>query len=145
MRKIPVALAGGLWALLLFAGAPAMADDASATNCDDGVSNAELGACFDAEYKAADAALNAVYKKVLAAAVEGDKQWVEDNPSDDPHTEVTTLKKAQRAWIDYRDGNCDMAGFKARGGTLEPLEVLRCSTELTRKRVAELKSFLETP
>ncbi len=29
-------------------------------------------------------------------------------------------KKAQRAWIGYRDGQCELAGFEARGGRMEP-------------------------
>ena len=57
---------------------------------------------------------------------------------------VDALKRAQRSWIGYRDGQCELAGFEARGGSMEPMLVSGCLADLTRKRTAELKSVYET-
>ncbi|MNT91411.1 hypothetical protein D3C72_2325040 [compost metagenome] len=53
------------------------------------------------------------------------------------------LKKAQRAWIGYRDGQCELAGFEARGGSMEPMLVSGCLAQLTTTRTEELKALLE--
>ena len=49
---------------------------------------------------------------------------------------------AQRGWIAYRDGQCELAGFEARGGSMEPMLVSGCLADLTRKRTKELKEFI---
>jgi uncharacterized protein YecT (DUF1311 family) len=49
-----------------------------------------------------------------------------------------TLKKAQRAWIAYRDAVCEYEGYEARGGTMEPMLVNGCLARLTRTRTKEL-------
>lgn len=57
---------------------------------------------------------------------------------------LEALKKAQRAWIGYRDGQCELAGFEARGGSMEPMLVSGCLAELTRKRTDELRKIVES-
>jgi uncharacterized protein YecT (DUF1311 family) len=54
------------------------------------------------------------------------------------------LVKAQRAWIDYRDAECNAAGFQARGGTMEPMLVAGCLADITDKRTKELKELEDT-
>jgi uncharacterized protein YecT (DUF1311 family) len=54
------------------------------------------------------------------------------------------LLKAQRAWIDYRDGQCEAEGFQARGGTMEPMLVAGCIANLTDQRTKELKQLEES-
>ena len=55
---------------------------------------------------------------------------------------VEMLKKAQRAWIGYRDGQCQLSGYSARGGSMEPMLVSQCLADLTKKRTQELKDLL---
>ena len=52
------------------------------------------------------------------------------------------LLAAQRGWIGYRDGQCELAGFEARGGSMEPMLVSGCLAELTRARTKELKASI---
>ena len=52
------------------------------------------------------------------------------------------LRAAQRAWIGYRDGQCTLVGFEARGGTMEPMLVSGCKATLTRARTKELRDFI---
>ncbi|WLR99121.1 lysozyme inhibitor LprI family protein [Shinella sumterensis] len=110
-------------------------------DCDNAETQMDMNICAGRDYKAADEELNVVYKKALAAAVETDEGF--KDMGDQYVGAVDALKRAQRSWIGYRDGQCDLAGFEARGGSLEPLLVSSCLADLTRKRTAELKTFYE--
>ncbi|WP_170976385.1 lysozyme inhibitor LprI family protein [Rhizobium sp. FKL33] len=109
--------------------------------CDDVVSQMEANECIGDEYGKADASLNAAYKKALAFTQKNDME----SPVEGEPTETETLKKAQRAWIQFRDAHCAGMGFKARGGTLEPYENIRCQLLLTKERSAQLKELIRLP
>ena len=54
-----------------------------------------------------------------------------------------TLLAAQRAWLKYRDAQCDLEGYQFRGGTMEPLLVATCRAGLTEARTKQLKDLIE--
>ncbi|ACP26259.1 putative urease-associated protein [Sinorhizobium fredii NGR234] len=110
-------------------------------DCQKAETQMDLNICADREYQAADADLNKTYGKAIAAMRETDKELGDIDAA--YVGAVEALKKAQRAWIGYRDGQCELAGFEARGGSMEPMLVSGCLAELTRKRTAELKELLE--
>lgn len=120
--------------------APAQ-DEAGKIDCSKAMSQPDLNDCAYSEYEAEDAALNAAYKKALAKVQAMDADY-KDSP--EYIGAVDALKNAQRAWIGYRDGQCVLAGFQARGGQAESMLVSGCLAEMTRKRTEELKEFLET-
>ncbi len=114
---------------------------AEEVDCENAQTQMDMNICADKDYQQADKALNAVYKKAVAAAREMD-----DNVKDMGEAyvgAVDALKRAQRAWIGYRDGQCEFAGFEARGGSMEPMLVSGCLADLTRKRTDELKAVYE--
>ncbi|QRM56504.1 lysozyme inhibitor LprI family protein [Sinorhizobium sp. BG8] len=102
----------------------------------------EMNICAGRDYEAADAELNRVYRETLKAMEKTDKDLAELDPA--YVGAVEALKKAQRAWIPYRDGQCELAGFEARGGSMEPMLVSGCLADLTRKRTDELKSLVQS-
>ncbi len=53
--------------------------------------------------------------------------------------EKTILRKAQRAWIRYRDSKCQSEGLEMRGGSGEYLLIGGCLVDETRKRADELR------
>ena len=108
--------------------------------CNPEGTQAEMNICAWDDFQKADDELNAVYKKAMAFAREQDQSY-----ADQPNLKgaVAALKKAQRAWIDYRDGHCEGVGFSARGGSMEPMLVAGCQEELTKKRTADLKALME--
>ena len=134
MKKLSLFLAP----LAVLLASAAFADDEM--KCNPEGSQAEMNICAYDDFKKADDALNAMYKKAVAYAKEQD-----DNYKGQPELQgaMAALKKAQRAWIDYRDGHCDLAGFAARGGSMEPMLVSGCQADLTQKRTAELKALME--
>jgi uncharacterized protein YecT (DUF1311 family) len=96
---------------------PAFADDAP--DCNNQKDQTTMTQCAGLDYEAADKELNA-----------------------DPEFSAAVLK-AQRAWIAYRDGQCEVAGFEARGGSMEPMIVGLCLAEMTRARTKELQRLVD--
>ena len=89
-----------------------------------------MNACAGAAYQRADTALNAQWAGVMK--IYGDDAEAK-----------TLLLDSQRAWLKYRDGQCQMAAFDSRGGSIWPLMNSLCLAEMTRARTAELKALIE--
>jgi uncharacterized protein YecT (DUF1311 family) len=119
--------------LLLFA-FPASGQE---VDCDNAMAQVEMNICAERDFAAADHELNAVWKDARKVAKELDAEL-----SDDLKGADKALLAAQRAWIAYRDGQCELAGFEARGGSMEPMLVSGCKATLTRARTKELKGFI---
>jgi uncharacterized protein YecT (DUF1311 family) len=86
-----------------------------------------MNADASANYSKADRELNAAYGSVMAKAT----------PSGG-----TRLRTAQRAWLAFRNANCQaMTG--SRNGSAYPMLHAMCMTEMTEARTAELTSQLK--
>ena len=106
-------------------------------DCNNAMAQQDMNHCAYKDYEAADAELNAVWKDARKTAKELDAEL-----SDDLKGADKALLAAQRAWITYRDSQCELAGFEARGGSMEPMLVSGCLADLTRKRTKELREFI---
>jgi uncharacterized protein YecT (DUF1311 family) len=91
--------------------------------CEHAGTTAAITDCFDREYTKADAELNRIYK----LAFTGLDAKAADN-----------LRKAQRAWIVYRDAQCDAEYAKWDGGSGGPAAHFACLLQLTQLRTREL-------
>lgn len=125
--------------LVLIVAFPALAQEEPDVDCANATAQPDLNTCAYQEYRAADSELNKVYKQAMTAV-----QNIDEELDGADVGAVEALKKAQRAWITYRDGQCELAGFQARGGQAEPMLISGCLAELTQKRTGELQEFLET-
>lgn len=115
-------------ALALFCLLP-LAGHAQSITCDPNGPLQAMNACAYDEFDRADAALNAAYKKAMAAAREmgfADK-----------------LRDAQRLWIPYRDAACEAESMIFEGGRMQPLIRYTCLAELTNERAKHLEFFME--
>ena len=93
-----------------------------------GQSQQEMNAEAAESFKKADKELNEVYAKVLANLDDEAKE---------------NLKKAQRAWIAWRDAEAAFrADPEARGGSMWPLVHEGTRSRLTKERVKGLKELL---
>ena len=124
--------------VLLSAPMAAAQDGEPEVDCQNAQAQIEMNICAGRDYQAADEELNAAYKVAMATARTMDEQARE--MGEHYVGAIDALKRAQRAWIGYRDGQCELAGFEARGGSMEPMLVSGCLADLTRKRTAELKA-----
>jgi uncharacterized protein YecT (DUF1311 family) len=125
--------------LLGLAVAPALAE--GKLDCDNAMTQADMNMCAGIAYEKADAELNKVYAEVRAKMREWDKDLNE--MSREMAGAERALTAAQHGWIAYRDGACELAGFEARGGSMEPMVVSGCLAQMTAKRTEELKKIVE--
>jgi uncharacterized protein YecT (DUF1311 family) len=92
--------------------------------------------CFIYQYNKAEETLNKIYPLAIAAMKEQDR-----NQAEQLRGYEEALRKSQRAWIAYRDAQCDLASFNARGGSEASLEGSACATTLTKERTAFLRDY----
>ncbi|MGV8938097.1 MAG: lysozyme inhibitor LprI family protein [Allorhizobium sp.] len=113
---------------------PATADDE--VDCDNAMTQQDMNICAYKDDAAADAELNVQYKLTKKAMAE-----IDANLDDQMKGAAKALLAAQRAWIAYRDAECEAQGFQARGGSMEPMLVANCEATLSRQRTTELKEL----
>ena len=102
---------------------------ARAAECADQTQNG-LNVCANAAYRKADAALNAAYKEIIGRL------------KGDPAT-TKLLTTAQKAWIAYRDAECDFSSSANAGGSIYPMVRAICLEAQTNERTRELGAFLK--
>jgi uncharacterized protein YecT (DUF1311 family) len=118
---LPFAMTAGLLGAL-----PA----AQAQKCDRAdESQAGMNICAAADQQAADHKLNKAYGDIMKRL------------SDDAEAR-RRLQSAQRAWIAFRDAECDFSTADSREGTIYPALYSDCLTALTNERTAQLEGYL---
>jgi uncharacterized protein YecT (DUF1311 family) len=109
---------------------------AEPVKCNDGGNMLEMSACAVDAFNAADAELNDVYRRLLAAGAK----------------EPAFIKKmriAQKAWIRFRDADleakfaCEQDDARVCWGSMITLDWPAHKTRLTRERTAQLNKLLE--
>jgi uncharacterized protein YecT (DUF1311 family) len=100
----------------------------SKKDCSNATTQSEINVCSQNQYAAADKELNDLYKKVSAKL---DTQ------------QKTTLIQSQRKWISFRDEYAKIYEMIYKGGSMAPSAVLKCKTDLTRTRIAELQTLFD--
>ena len=126
---------------LLIAAAPvaALADDPQETACYAAdYSQQSMNRCAGEAYQRADANLNRLWAERIADARECDRSPDCGRTEQDQRSEEEILQRAQRAWIQFRDAQCEFEGLEGRGGSIEPMIVAQCLARLTRERIQQL-------
>lgn len=95
------------------------------------LAQAELSACVGGAFTQADRALNVQWGKTRNA-LKSDSQA------------SALLLESQRAWIKYRDAQCELIADANRGGTMQPTVRTACQTELTQQRTRDLADLIES-
>ena len=103
---------------------------AQADDCADAITQGEMNQCAAKENKAADDELNSLYNQITAR--------LKDNPE-----AKQMLVKTQRAWIGFRDAECDFSASGVEGGSVYPLIYSNCLTAQTKARVEVFKTYLK--
>jgi uncharacterized protein YecT (DUF1311 family) len=113
---------------------------------DSQATTAQLLDCGTKEYREADVRLNTAYTKVIDDMKEdldtAEKEHNKDQQSYDQRG-IRNLRAAERAWIQYRDLHCSAVKQRYEGGTISPVVWLKCMTQLTEHRTAELEEGYE--
>lgn len=110
-------------------------------DCGKAYTQQDMNQCAYIEYQEADIALNAQWEISATEMKRMDEGWADDLYTDDRPGYFDQLLSGQRAWLKYRDEHCASEGYLARGGSLEPLLVSTCKTDLTKQRTEELREL----
>jgi uncharacterized protein YecT (DUF1311 family) len=127
---------------LTLAAAMCAADTATAQpiDCAKAMATTELNYCSLREFEAADAKLNEAYRRALASIREsrGDKPY-------DKTSWETALRASQKAWLAFRDADCNgLVPMSWGGGTGTTSAVLGCKTTKTEQRTRELVALFQS-
>ena len=106
--------------------------------CADPKGQSELNRCAFEDYHRADAALNAQWKRTIAYQRKLDVANFTDQ--DGMPTWVDALTRSQRAWVSFRDAQCNWEGLDMRGSARTELEG-ECLARKTLERTAYLKTL----
>jgi uncharacterized protein YecT (DUF1311 family) len=120
------AILPALCLLSLGLGAPALAQECDPS--DD--SQIGMSICAGADYVAADAELNKTYSELM------------ERLSDDAEGRKL-LQATQRAWIAFRDAECEFSTNDSRDGSIHPMLVSNCLESLTIDRTKQLAAYME--
>jgi uncharacterized protein YecT (DUF1311 family) len=112
---------------------PALAQD-EVPDCANQVDQNTMTRCAGIDFDKADAELNRIWPGLKKDAQEADAEAFEGNGG-----YLDALLASQRAWLAYRDAECALQGFEARGGSMEPMLVNACLAEKTTARIKELQ------
>lgn len=107
------------------------AQDESEDACNGTTDNGS--ACLWNIYKQVDNDLNSVYRSAMKSAADYSRK------------DAQNLRNAQLKWIAYRDAHCDAEFGLWGNGTGGPIVHTICLTELTRTRIALLRSTYDLP
>lgn len=120
-----------IWPLatVLLAAVMLAAGPARAACEDDATTQAELNDCAGQSFAKSDLALNGLYREIM-------QRLGRDS------AEARQLVAAQRAWIAFRDAECDFAASGVEGGSIYPMTVVNCRDTLTQRRIDDLKFYL---
>lgn len=109
-------------------------------DCTEALSTVEMNNCAASEFEKADAELNRVYQDALADI----PKMAMDEPPFDAKSWEEALRASQRAWIAFRDAECEDHVEKFwTGGSGATVEIIGCKTEKTEQRTKELKQRYE--
>ncbi|PNG26867.1 lysozyme inhibitor LprI family protein [Methylocella silvestris] len=103
--------------------------NARAEDCSAAATQAAMNDCANTALKNTDAELNAIYRDLI-----GRLKNSEDSKQ--------ALIVAQRAWLQFRDGECAFAASAVSGGSIYPTIVANCRNALTADRVKALGVYL---
>lgn len=92
--------------------------------------------CVAQKYKLADEQLNAEYKKAIKRTEEETalrQNW--------PHAELVSLfRSSQRAWLKFRDAECEFIGISSTPSPWQGVQVEECKLRMTIERAEYFKS-----
>lgn len=114
---------------------PAAQTSESESYCDEG-GTLEQVQCLAKITKKLDAEMNAVYQKALTAMPEKSET--------DTRKEREQLRKSQRAWLKYKDENCNLIGGMEGGSNLWVTYFsVQCENEAITNRIKFLKGIVD--
>jgi uncharacterized protein YecT (DUF1311 family) len=140
-----------LWVMFLMltlAVMPALSGEKQGVKADDpcdGSTAVELRICAEKKLKDADNRLNEVYQK-LKSKIDTMFDYAHDvRLKEENKISKSLLIKAQRAWIEFRDAECELSGQLERYGATanwKQVSIVSCQVIMTQARSSALERYL---
>jgi uncharacterized protein YecT (DUF1311 family) len=118
----------------------AQSSDAEPEECANLATQMQMTACAGRRAAVADGHLNALWPRVVA---EMRRRDAAGGRPDGRISYYQAVLRAQRAWLAWRDAECVVTGYDARGGSMEPMLVAFCQEEVTNTRIEQLTMLVE--
>jgi uncharacterized protein YecT (DUF1311 family) len=96
---------------------------AQAVDCSHANDQFSMNICADRDYQIADKTLNDTYRRLMASVSPAGR---------------SKLQAAQRAWLAWRDAECQFETAGSADGSIHPYVVSICRNELTRAQATRL-------
>jgi len=124
-------------------------------DCDNVMSDFDIGRCAHRDYEKADKELNEVYHKLLALHeqdVQEERERVREAENSGKEywdslkyyeLSVTSLRQSQRDWIKFREGYCTYVTSLWTPGTAARIIHPACLRNLTQEQTKRLREDLE--
>jgi uncharacterized protein YecT (DUF1311 family) len=103
--------------------------------CSDKIGTAETAGCYAKEWRTKDSELRKIYTKIL----DYESKTLSKQQTD---SFKKSVRESQKAWIVYRETECELQAAQFMGGTGGIVMREDCKLELTTKRIKELKDCL---
>jgi uncharacterized protein YecT (DUF1311 family) len=116
---------------------------AQALGCANPQTQTDMTLCAGMASTQADAALNAQWRRTLANFHKMDVSAAAEGPQTGP-SYADALLASQRTWLQFRDAQCQVEGYEARGGSMQPQLVADCLARLTTERTKQLRLMAQT-
>ncbi|MFC5458484.1 lysozyme inhibitor LprI family protein [Massilia niabensis] len=108
-----------------------------ALDCNKRLTTVELNECASKEKDKVEAKLNSTYQRIMKSLSRPDP----DTDSEQRSRMKKSLISAQRAWVTFREADCDAVYEKHADGTIRNLMYISCLQRHAEKRVKDLESF----
>lgn len=109
---------------------------AQALDCKNAMNTMDMNDCAAIEQKAVEVRLNEVYQRVMKELDKPDEEL-------EKYAEVKKkLLEAQRAWVRFRQSDCDAQYAYYMGGSMRNLVYLGCMQSRAETRIKELEEYL---
>jgi len=109
---------------------------AAALDCANALTTPDINECASVEQKKVEARLNTTYKTVLAYLDHADPII-----KDDAASAKLKLIEAQRAWIKFREADCQAQYEFNASGTIRTVLWISCMQAHAEQRTRDLESF----
>jgi uncharacterized protein YecT (DUF1311 family) len=120
----------GFMLVLALACAPALALD-----CKNAMTTPDINECASIEQKKIEARLNKVYQRVLKSL-----DQAEGNNGGNAEMKKK-LVAAQRAWVKFREADCDAVFEKHADGSIRTVMYISCMQRRAERRIEDLEIY----
>lgn len=110
---------------------------ANAIDCDKVIATIDINQCAHNELQKVEKQLNETYQRVLKGLP------TSDGPGTDSINPKHSLVVAQRAWVSFREADCDAVFDFWASGTIRTVQRISCMQNHAELRIRQLRQYEE--